>query len=91
MILNPAAVQQALDRMKSGDSSTEVFDVLVTAAEAYAAMTLEWGFEAPIGIPGLTYVTRNQLLAETMWAGRPEAKPQVRVAPEWQDPEAWEL
>ena len=36
-----------------------------------AAETVEWGFESPQ--PGLMYVTRNPLLAETMQAGRPDA------------------
>jgi len=46
-----------------------------------APQTQEWGFDSPQ--PGLTYVTTNPLLAETMKAGRPEAQLLTRVAGPW--------
>jgi hypothetical protein len=84
-ILDPKAVQEAVDRMNGGEASEEVLGVLIKAAEAYARMTPEWGFVAPIEAAGMHYVTRNQMLAETMQAGRPEAHALFRVAPDWID------
>lgn len=33
----------------------------------------EFGFDAEAGVPGIMYVTRNAMLAETLKAARPDA------------------
>jgi hypothetical protein len=48
----------------------EVIDAVIQAMPAQPT-EVEWGFQSPI--PGLWYVTQNDMLIETMQAGRPEA------------------
>ncbi|WP_144719266.1 hypothetical protein [Agrococcus jejuensis] len=50
----------------------------------------EYGFEAPGPVPGLMYVTRNVLLAETMHAARPSSPMFMRPVTPWRpvDPES---
>lgn len=79
--IDPKDVREHLDRMFAGDSSPEILAVLVAAAEAYAEMKIEWGFESPQ--TGLYYSTRNDMLIETLHAGRPEAELLARVSSDW--------
>ena len=81
--LLPSVVQEALDNMDQGDASAEVLTILVTAARSYAQMAVEYGFESPM--PGLSYSTRNEMLIETMKAGKPGAPILYRVAPDWKE------
>lgn len=41
----------------------------------------EYGFDAEAEVPGIMYVTRNQLLAQTLQAGRPTAPLYRRPVP----------
>ena len=43
----------------------------------------EYGFEADIVVPGLMHVTKNDMLAETMHAARPEIPMYRRPVTEW--------
>lgn len=43
---------------------------------------IEFGFDAP-DVPGLMYVTQNQLLATTMLDARPDAPMFIRLGPKW--------
>lgn len=78
-MLQPGEVKVALERMRSGDASAEVFEVLVAAAEGFAALTHEFVFASTI--PGAVFATQNDLLAETMQAARPDERMLVRLAP----------
>lgn len=71
--------REALERMKQGDASPEVFQALVDAAELVATLEVEYMFVSPQ--TGLYYVTRNQMLVETMLAARPDATLYSRLAP----------
>jgi hypothetical protein len=71
--IDPEDVKAALARAKIGDTEPEVLAVLLAAAEAYSAMTLEWGLQSPQA--SLFYVSRNDMLIETMHAARPELDP----------------
>lgn len=82
-VVSPVLVRHALDRMRSGDGSEEVFSILVEAAEEYSCMREEWGIESPIPVAGLVYVTQNDMLIETMSLARPEAHVLYRLAPSW--------
>jgi hypothetical protein len=86
-MLQPGEVQAALDRMKSGEASAEVLEVIVAGAEGFAALVYEYVFRAPI--PGAVFATQNDMLAETMQAGRPNERMLLRLAPplpEWPEP-----
>ena len=77
--MSPEDVREALDRMKAGDASAEVFETLVSAAEAFASMVPEYVFRSQV--TGAVYATQNGMLAETMHAGRPAARMLMRYAP----------
>jgi hypothetical protein len=77
--VTPEIVRVALERMRAGDVSDEVFAVIVSAAEAFAALETEYLLPSPQ--TGLYYATQNQMLVETMLAARPEARLVVRLAP----------
>ncbi|UAJ79983.1 hypothetical protein IT072_02580 [Leifsonia sp. ZF2019] len=80
-VIDPKDVREALERMKGGDASTEVFAAVVAAAEAYADMQLEWGLASPQAT--LYYASRNDMLIETMHAGRQQIDLLARVAGDW--------
>lgn len=80
----PEDVRAALDRMEAGEASEEVLSVIVDGAYAFAALVEEYVFRSPI--TGAVYATQNDMLAETMQAGRPSEHMLVRLAPplpEW--------
>ncbi len=83
--LEPSKVREALDRMQSGDASAEVLSTLVDAATAFAALEPEFMFVSPQ--TGLYYVTRNDMLAETMHAAKPDVPMVVRLAPPYPSPD----
>jgi hypothetical protein len=78
-MLQPGEVQVALDRMKAGDGSPEVFEVIVSAAEAFAALVPEYVFRAPF--PRAAFAVQNDMMAETMQRARPTEKMLLRLAP----------
>lgn len=87
--MEPKDVRDALDRMKAGDASAEVFSTIVSAAEAFATLEPEFVFRSPQ--TGLYYATRNDMLAETMIAAKPNERMLLRLAPpypEWITPES---
>ncbi|HSV40032.1 MAG TPA: hypothetical protein VLI04_14835 [Nocardioidaceae bacterium] len=68
---------------RAKDVAADLHDLRRALAEAAAGDAQEWGFEAIV--PGvkdgdLMYVTRNQLLAETMQAARPQVPLLTRSA-----------
>jgi hypothetical protein len=80
----PEMVRTALQQMRSGRVSDEVFETVVSGAEAFAALETEYLLRSPQ--TGLYYATHNELLVETMLAARPDARLLVRLAPpypEW--------
>lgn len=78
-MLQPGEVQVALDRMRAGEASADVFDVIVAGAEAFAALVHEYVFKSPV--TGAVFATQNDMLAETMQAGRPDETMLIRLAP----------
>lgn len=83
-MLQPGEVQVALDRMRQGDASAEVFETIVNAATAFAALVPEFAFQSPI--TGVIFATQNDMAAEVMQAGRPNERMLTRLAPpipEW--------
>lgn len=83
-MLQPGEVQDALARMRAGDASMEVLEVIVAGAEAFAALVHEYVFRAPVS--GAVFATQNDMLAETMQAARPDERMLLRLAPplpEW--------
>jgi hypothetical protein len=68
------AVDAALDLRNERDQA-----VARLAPEGY-----EYGFDAPGPVPGLMYVTRNELLAETMQVARPDVPMMRRPSVPWQ-------
>lgn len=86
-MLQPGKVQQALERMRAGDASAEVLEVLVAGAEGFAALVHEYVFRSPV--TGAVFATQNDMLAETMQAARPNERMLLRLAPplpEWPEP-----
>ena len=71
--------REALERMKQGDASPEVFQALVEAAELVATLEVEYLFKSPI--TGMFYATQNDMLVETMLAARPEETVYTRLVP----------
>lgn len=78
-MLEPEQVRGALDRMRTGEASEEVFSILVDAATAFAALEPE--FVTPSPQTGLYYVTRNDMLVETMRVAKPDSQWIIRLAP----------
>jgi hypothetical protein len=78
---HPTEVQSALDRMNGGDASADVLATLVSAAETYASMPAEWGFDSPQ--EGLFFTSRNDMLIETMHQGDMSRRVLRRYAPDW--------
>lgn len=83
-MLQPGEVQEALERMRSGEASAEVLEVIVAGAEGFAALVHEYIFKSPV--PGAVFATQNDMLAETMQAAKPNEQMLLRLAPplpEW--------
>lgn len=78
-MMQPGVAQEALRRMEAGEASAEVLSTIVDAAHAFAALVPEYVFNAPI--PGAVYATQNDMLAETMQAGKPDEPMMIRLAP----------
>ena len=87
-MLQPGEVQEALERMRSGEASAEVLEVIVAGAEGFAALVHEYIFKSPV--PGAVFATQNDMLAETMQAAKPNEQMLLRLAPplpEWSNHE----
>lgn len=83
-MLQPGEVQEALDRMRSGEASSEVLETIVAGSEGFAALTHEYVFKSPV--TGAVFATQNDMLAETMQAAKPNERMLLRLAPplpEW--------
>lgn len=83
-MLQPGEVQAALERMQAGEASAEVLEIIVAGAEAFAALTHEYVFRSPM--TDVVFATQNDMMAETMQAGRPNEQMLLRLAPplpEW--------
>lgn len=78
-MLQPGEVEVALGRMRGGEASAEVLEMIVAGAEAFASLVPEYVFQAPI--TGAVFATQNDMLAETMQAGRPDQRMLLRLAP----------
>jgi hypothetical protein len=77
--MSPEDVAAALVRMESGDASAEVFETIVEGARAFASLTPEWLLVSPQ--TGLYYVSRNEMLIDTMRAAKPDTLALHRLAP----------
>lgn len=83
-MLQPAEVQEALARMRAGEASAEVLEVIVAGADGFAALVHEYVFRSPQ--TGVVFATQNDMMAEAMQAGRPQEQMLLRLAPplpEW--------
>lgn len=78
-MLQPGEVQQALNRMRAGEASAEVLEMIVAGAEGFAALVHEFVFRSPV--PGAVFATQNDMLADTMQAAKPNEQMLVRLAP----------
>jgi hypothetical protein len=78
---HPTEVQAALDRMNGGEASADVLATIVSAAEAYASMPAEWGFDSPH--QGMFFTSRNDMLIETMHQADISRRVLRRYAPDW--------
>jgi hypothetical protein len=78
-MLQPGEVSEALDRMRAGEASAEVLEVIVAGAEGFAALVHEYVFRSPH--TAVVFATQNDMMAETMQAGRPDERMLLRLAP----------
>lgn len=65
--------------MESGDASADVFETVVEGARAFATLEPEWLLVSPQA--GLFYVSRNDMLIDTMREAKPDTVTVIRLAP----------